>query len=118
MVDSLLVKECVGGTSGAVGELISDQSPSNYLYYFPVKGTFVQNEVVTGQTSSAYVTLVGLADAVTGQKGFDNTVVDLAAGPDQGGSVEMQDNGVNNDAGSYVISNSGTHCSRWQRFSS
>ena len=96
----------IGGTSGAVGELISDQSPSNYLYYFPVKGTFVQNEVVTGQLSSAYVTLVNNTDAVTGQKGFVLTVVDLAAGPDQGGSVEMQDNGVNDDAGSYVISNS------------
>ena len=96
----------IGGTSGAVGELISDQSPSNYLYYFPVKGTFVQGETVTGQLSSAYVTLVNNTDAVTGQKGFVLTVVDLAAGPDQGGSVEMQDNGVNNDAGSYVISNS------------
>ena len=96
----------VGGTSGAVGELISDQSPSNYLYYFPVKGTFVQGEVVTGQLSSAFVTLVNNTDAVTGQKGFVLTVVDLAAGPDQGGSVEMQDNGVNDDAGSYVISNS------------
>ena len=96
----------IGGTSGAVGELISDQSPSGYLYYFPVKGTFVQGETVTGQTSSAYVTLVNNTDAVTGQKGFVLTVVDLAAGPDQGGSVEMQDNGVNNDAGSYVISNS------------
>ena len=48
----------IGGTSGAVGELISDQSPSNYLYYFPITGTFVQNETVTGQTSSAYVTLL------------------------------------------------------------
>ena len=96
----------IGGTSGAVGELISDQSPSNYLYYFPIKGTFVQNETVTGQTSSAYVTLVNNTDAVTGQKGFVLTVVDLASGPDQGGSVEMQDNGVNDDSGSYVISNS------------
>ena len=96
----------IGGTSGAVGELISDQSPSNYLYYFPIKGTFVQGETVTGQLSSAYVTLVNNTDAVTGQKGFVLTVVDLASGPDQGGSVEMQDNGVNDDSGSYVISNS------------
>ena len=96
----------IGGTSGAVGELISDQSPSGYLYYFPVTGTFAQGEVVTGQTSSAYVTLVNNTDAVTGQKGFVLIAVDLAAGPDQGGSVEMQDNGVNDDAGSYVISNS------------
>jgi hypothetical protein len=95
----------IGGTSGAVGELISDQSPSGYLYYFPVTGTFVQGEVITGQLSSAYVTLVNNTDAVTGQKGFVLTVVNLAAGPDQGGSVELQDNGSNNDSGSYVISN-------------
>ena len=96
----------IGGTSGAVGELISDQSPSGYLYYFPITGTFVQGEVITGQLSSAYITLVNNTDAVTGQKGFVLTVVDLTYGPDQGGSVEMQDNGVNDDAGSYVISNS------------
>ena len=95
-----------GGTSGAVGELINDQSASNYLYFFPITGTFVQGEVVTGQTSSAYVTLVNNTDAVTGQKGFVLTVEGLAAAPDQGGSVEMQDNGVNDDAGSYVIANS------------
>ena len=96
----------VGGTSGAVGELISDQTPSNFMYYFPVKGTFTQGEAVTGQLSSATVNLVNNTDAVTGQKGFVLTVVDLATGPDQGGSVELQDNGVNNDAGSYVISSS------------
>ena len=96
----------IGGTSGAVGELISDQSPSGYLYYFPITGTFVQGEVITGQLSSAYITLVNNTDAVTGQKGFVLTVVDLTSAPDQGGSVELQDNGVNDDAGSYVISNS------------
>ena len=96
----------IGGTSGAVGELISDQTPSNFIYYFPVKGTFAQGETVTGQLSSATVDLVNNTDAVTGQKGFVLTVVDLATGPDQGGSVELQDNGVNNDAGSYVISSS------------
>jgi hypothetical protein len=95
-----------GGTSGAIGELISDQSASNYLYFFPVTGTFVQGEVVTGQTSSSYVTLVNNTDAVTGQKGFLLTVEGLSAAPDQGGSVEMQDNGINDDAGSYVIANS------------
>ena len=101
------VKErIIGGTSGAVGELISDQTPSNFIYYFPVKGTFAQGETVTGQQSSATVDLVNNTDAVTGQKGFVLTVVDLAAGPDQGGSVELQDNGVNNDPGSYVISSS------------
>jgi len=95
-----------GGTSGAVGELISDQTASNYIYYFPVKGTFVQNEVVTGASSTAFVTLVNNTDAVTGQKGFLLTVTGLSAAPDQGGSVEMVDDGVNNDPGSFVISNS------------
>jgi hypothetical protein len=96
----------VGGTSSAVGELISDQTPSNFIYYFPVTGTFTQGETITGQTSSATVNLVNNTDAVTGQKGFVLTVVNLAAGPDQGGSVELQDNGTNNDSGSYVISSS------------
>ena len=95
-----------GGTSGAIGELISDQSASNYLYFFPVKGTFVQGEVVTGQTSTAYVTLVNNTDALTGQKGFLLTVTGLSSGPDQGGSVEMVDDGINNDSGSFVISSS------------
>ena len=95
-----------GGTSGAIGELISDQSPSNYLYFFPITGTFVQGEVVTGQTSTAYITLLNNSDALSGQKGFLLTVAGLAAAPDQGGSVEMVDDGINNDPGSFVISNS------------
>ena len=95
-----------GGTSNAVGELISDQSASNYLYFFPVKGTFVQGEVVTGASSSAFITLLNNTDAVTGQKGFLLTLTGLGAAPDQGGSVEMVDDGVNNDPGSFVISNS------------
>ena len=94
----------IGGTSGAVGELISDQTPSNFIYYFPVTGTFTQGETVTGQLSSATVDLVNNTDAVTGQKGFVLTVVDLPSPPDQGGSVELQNNGVNDDSGSYVIS--------------
>jgi len=94
-----------GGTSGAIGELISDQSASTFLYYFPIKGTFVQGETVTGITSAAYVTLANNTDAVTGQKGFLLTVTGLAAAPDQGGSVEMINNGVNDDPGSFVISN-------------
>jgi hypothetical protein len=94
-----------GGTSGAVGELISDQSASNYLYFFPVTGSFVQGEVVTGGTSSAFITLLNNTDALTGQKGFLLTVTGLSSAPDQGGSVEMVDDGVNNDPGSFVISN-------------
>ena len=77
----------IGGTSGAVGELISDQTASNYIYFFPITGTFVQNEVVTGQTSSSYVTLVNNTDAVTGKKGFVLTVEGRSAAPVQGGSV-------------------------------
>ena len=95
-----------GGTSNAVGELISNQSESNYLYFFPVTGTFVQGEVVTGGTSSAYITLLNNTDAVTGQKGFLITVTNLSSAPDQGGSVEMVDDGINNDSASFVISNS------------
>ena len=94
-----------GATSGAVGELISDQSASNYLYYFPVTGTFQQGEQVNGLTSTAYLTLLNNTDAVTGQKGFLLTVTGLTSAPDQGGSVEMVDDGVNNDPGSFVISN-------------
>ena len=96
----------VGGTSGAVGELINDQASSGFLYYFPVKGTFQQGETVTGQTSSVSAILVNNTDAVQGQKGFILTVEGLTTGPDAGGSVELVNNGVNNDAGSFVISNS------------
>ena len=95
----------IGGTSGAVGELINDQNNSGFLYYFPVKGTFQQGEAVTGQTSGVTATLVNNTDAVQGQKGFILTVVGLATAPDSGGSVSLDDNGVNDDPGSYVISN-------------
>ena len=96
----------VGGTSGAVGELINDQNGSGFLYYFPVKGTFQQGETVTGQVSGVAATLVNNTDAVQGQKGFILTVTDLQSAPDAGGSVELVDNGANNDSGSFVISNS------------
>ncbi len=95
-----------GSTSGAVGELINDQNNSGFLYYFPIKGTFQQGETVTGGTSGVQATLVNNTDAVQGQKGFVLTVTGLTTGPDQGGSVSLDDNGTNNDSGSYVISNS------------
>ena len=41
----------VGGTSGAVGELINDQNSSGFLYYFPIKGTFAQGETCLLYTS-------------------------------------------------------------------
>ena len=96
-----------GGTSGAIGQLRSDQSvTSSKIYYIPIKGTFVQNELITGATSSATATIVNNTDAVRGQLGFIFVAEGLTTGPDQGGSVEMVDNGSNNDAGSYVISSS------------
>ena len=96
----------VGQTSGAVGELRNDQSNSGYLYYFPVKGTFAQGEDITSQTSNITGTLVNNTDAVSGQKGFALVVEGLTTGPDAGGSVELVDNGVNDDSGSYVITSS------------
>lgn len=96
----------IGGTSGAVGELINDQNNSGFLYYFPIKGTFTQGETVTGATSGVAATLVNNTDAVQGQKGFILTVTDLQSAPAAGGSVELVDNGSNNDGGSFVISNS------------
>jgi len=95
-----------GATSGAVGELINDQNASGFLYYFPIKGTFVQGETVTGAQSNVSALLVNNTDAVTGQKGFVITCTGLTTGPDDGGSVSLDDNGVNDDTGSFVISNS------------
>tara|TARA_B100000575_G_scaffold63193_1_gene48257 strand:+ start:5962 stop:10374 length:4413 start_codon:yes stop_codon:yes gene_type:complete len=95
-----------GGTSGAVGELVNDQNASGFLYYFAVKGTFSQGEVITGATSGVTATLVNNTDAVQGQKGFIITTNNLSQAPAAGGSVELVDNGVNDDSGSYVISNS------------
>jgi len=107
LVGALVTGErLVGGTSGAVGELINDQNNSGFLYYFPIKGTFTQGETVTGATSNVAATLVNNTDAVQGQKGFILTVTDLQSAPAAGGSVELVDNGTNNDGGSFVISNS------------
>ena len=96
----------VGGTSGAVGELRSDQSTAtNYMFYLPIKGTFANNELITGQTSGATATTAA-SNAVVGQKGFILLAAGLTAAPDQGGSVSLVDDGSNNDASSYVISKS------------
>ena len=105
---SFTVNEIItGGTSGAIGELRSDQSvTSNKIYYIPRKGTFSQGEVITGATSGATITLVNNTDAVRGQLGFLLVSAGLTTGPDQGGSVSMVDDGQNNDSGSYVLSNS------------
>ena len=101
------VGEIITGAGGAIGELISDQSvTANKIYYIPRKGTFAQGELITGATSTATATLVNNTDAVRGQLGFLLVAAGLTTGPDQGGSVSMVDDGQNNDAGSYVISNS------------
>ena len=95
-----------GGTSGAIGELRSDQSTTaNHMYYFPIKGTFQNGELVTGATSSATITLAA-ANAVTGQKGFTLLAEGLTEAPTPGASIELVDNGSNDDPGSYVISKS------------
>ena len=102
-----LNERITGGTSGAIGELRSDQNATaQKLYYIPIKGTFQQGELITGATSGATATLVNNTDAVRGQLGFLVVAEGLSAAPDQGGSVEYVDNGSNNDAGSYVISSS------------
>tara|TARA_B100000700_G_scaffold9937_1_gene9948 strand:- start:857 stop:5677 length:4821 start_codon:yes stop_codon:yes gene_type:complete len=101
---SQTVERISGGTSGAIGELRNDQSAAaNIMYYLPVKGTFQNGELITGATSSATATLAA-ADAVTGAKGFTMVVEGLTTGPELGGSLELVDNGSNNDASSYVIS--------------
>ena len=95
-----------GGTSGAIGELRSDQSDAiNRLYYLPIKGTFVNGEIVTGATSGATITLES-SNAVSGAKGFINILEGLAAAPDPGGSIEFVNNGSNDDPSSYVIQKS------------
>ena len=100
------MERITGGTSGAIGELRSDQSEAaNKMYYLPIKGTFQNGEVVTGVSSSATITLES-ANAVLGQKGFINILEGLTAGPAPGGSLEFVDDGSNNDAGSYVIQKS------------
>ena len=104
-----------GGTSGAIGQIISNQLAStNYIFYFPIKGTFADGELITGignpapnaVTASGATHTTKASGAVSGQKGFLLTLEGLSAAPDQGGSVEMIDNGSNNDAGSFVISSS------------
>ena len=101
-----------GNTSGAVGQLRSNQIlEANYLNYIPIKGTFQDGEVIQGigstvpniTASGATVTLKA-SNAVTGQYGYQLIAEGLALAPDQGGSVEYVDNGSTNDSSSYVIS--------------
>ena len=103
-----------GGTSGAIGQLISNQlNEANYINYIPVKGTFQDNELITGigstvpnvAASNATATTKA-SGAVTGQYGYQLIAEGLGSAPDQGGSIEYVDNGSNNDSSSYVISSS------------
>ena len=95
-----------GGTSGAIGDLRSDQTAqANRIYYLPVKGTFQDGEVITGATSGATITLES-SNAVTGSKGFVMILEGLDAAPAPGGSIEFVDNGSNDDPSSYVIQKS------------
>ena len=75
------------------------------MFYLPIKGTFANGELITGQTSGATATTAA-SNAVVGQKGFILLAAGLTTAPDQGGSVELVDDGSNNDPSSYVISKS------------
>ena len=97
-----------GGTSGAVGEVLSFQPSSNTVLYRALKGTFTANEVVTGGTSGCQATLLNNSDAQKGQNGFTITLGGLSAAPNTGGSLEFVTGagGAGADTFTYVISNS------------
>ena len=97
-----------GGTSGAVGEVLSFQPSSNTILYRALKGTFTANEVVTGGTSGCQATLLNNSDAQKGQNGFTITLGGLSAAPNTGGSLEFVTGagGAGADTFTYVISNS------------
>jgi len=101
-------EQMVGGTSGAVGEVTSFQPSADKILFRPLKGTFVQNEVVTGQTSGATTTLVNNSDAQKGQNGFTFVLGGMTAAPDPGGSIEYVTGpgGAGADQFTYVVANS------------
>ena len=101
-------EQMVGGTSGAVGEVTSFQPSADKILFRPLKGTFVQNEVVTGQTSGATATLVNNSDAQKGQNGFTFVLGGMTAAPDPGGSIEYVTGpgGAGADQFTYVVANS------------
>lgn len=98
----------IGGTSGAIGEVTSFQPGSDKILYRPLKGTFVQNEVVTGQDSGCTVTLVNNSDAQNGIRGFTFVLGGLNAAPKPGGSIEFVTGPGNAGADpfTYVVANS------------
>lgn len=101
-------EQMVGGTSGAVGEVTSFQPSADKILFRPLKGTFVQNEVVTGQTSGATTTLVNNSDAQKGQNGFTFVLGGMTSAPDPGGSIEYVTGpgGAGADQFTYVVANS------------
>jgi hypothetical protein len=101
-------EQIVGGTSGAVGEVTSFQPSADKILFRPLTGTFVQNEVVTGQTSGATTTLVNNSDAQKGQNGFTFVLGGMTSAPDPGGSIEYVTGpgGAGADQFTYVVANS------------
>jgi len=98
----------IGLTSGAVGEIISVQAGVSKILYRPFKGTFVQNEVIDGQTSGVQGNLVNNADAVGGQNGFVLAITGRTAAPVPGGSMEFVTGagGLGEEPFTFVIANS------------
>tara|TARA_B100000902_G_scaffold26774_1_gene32253 strand:- start:17557 stop:20823 length:3267 start_codon:yes stop_codon:yes gene_type:complete len=101
-------EQMIGGTSGAVGEVTSFQPSADKILFRPLKGTFVQNEVVTGQDSGATATLVNNSDAQKGQNGFTFVLGGMTSAPDPGGSIEYVTGpgGAGADQFTYVVANS------------
>ena len=97
-----------GGTSGAIGEVLSHQPSTFEILIRPLKGTFAQNEVVTGLTSGASATLNNNADAQKGQNGFTIVLGGLSEAPTPGGSLEFVTGPGNTgeDIFTYVVANS------------
>ncbi len=101
-------EQVTGGTSGAVGEVLSHQPSANKILVRPLKGQFAQNEVVTGGNSNCTATTVNNTDAFKGQDGFTIILGGMSAAPNPGGSLEFV-TGPGNlgaDTFTYVVANS------------
>ena len=84
----------IGATSGAVGELTSVQTSIAALFYNvvtsgPDETGFLQNELITGQTSGTQAFLTNNTDANRGQNGFTIIVRGLQNNVQTGGSIEF-----------------------------
>ena len=98
----------IGLTSGAIGEVVSVQAGVFKILYRPLKGTFVQGEVISGQTTNVSGNLVNNSDAVGGQNGFVLVLTGLSAAPKPGGSIEFitGPGGLGEEPFTFVVSNS------------